>query len=310
MGLICGIKMLLQLATFSAFASAIVANRFILQSLPVFFFVGIRMLCGGLILLTLSLGSKSGHSLKFANFKKNWPFLIGAILFTTFIPTLLKAYGLKYLFASKSAFIGSLDPFVTAIYAYFLLSERLNCRKIIGIITAFFGAVFLCFSTSQVEQSLHAFLIFSLPELAALGHVALSRLGWTLIQILLKKGHYKSIEINAITMFISGILGLIISYGYENLSCIVIKSPIKIAALFVYTVLIGNVIGYSMYGNMLKKHSANFVSLCGFMIPILVSLIAWIFLGEGFSINLVISAVIIFAGVFIFYKDEIKKLKP
>ncbi len=294
------------LVGFAALASAIITNKVILQHLPLVFFVGFRMLCGGLILLALTYRSSS-HRLRFAYLKQDFLPLLGAIIFTNFVPALLKAYGLKNLMVSKAAFIGSLDPFVTALYAYVLLNERLNTRKIIGIGIAFTGALFLCFSHVGIEQTLPSFLIFSLPELAAFGHVALSRYGWTLAQVLLKKDRYSPFELLSITMIGAGVMGLATSMAVDSITDIAMP-PLWLVGLVAYTVLIGNVIGYTMYASFLKKHSAGLVSLAGFSIPIFVTFFGWVFLGETLSTNVIIAAAIMFIGVFIFYQNEVKEL--
>ena len=53
----------------------------------------------------------------------------------------------------------------------------------------------------------------------------------------------------------------------------------------IYTIVIGNVIGYTMYAHFLKRHTATFVSLAGFSVPLYVYLFSNILLGEPLSLN-------------------------
>jgi drug/metabolite transporter (DMT)-like permease len=296
------------LVGFAALASAIIANKIILQYLPLAFFVGIRTLTAGGILLALNFCSSP--RMRLGHIKKDWLTIMIAALFTTCIPSLLKAYGIKHLLASKAAFIGSLDPFLTALYAYFFFHERLNRRKIIGIGLAFIGALVISFTSSPLEQSLHAFSIFSLPELAAFGSVALSRLGWMFVQRLLKMERYTPLEMNALTMLCSGAILLLFSMATETLTLHTLRAPVSILLLLIFSIIAGNVIGYTMYGAFLKHHSANLVSLTGFSVPVFITIIGWVVLGEALTPGILAGALIIGAGVYVFYKEEVKALLP
>ena len=78
-------------------------------------------------------------------------------------------------------------------------------------------------------------------------------------------------------------------------------------ALLAYTIIGGNLIGYTLYSHLLKKHSATFVSLAGFSMPLFVYLLGWFFLGERLYPSFLLAALITFIGLLIFYQDEIKK---
>jgi len=297
--------MFLPIITFLIYSTAVVVNRSILQTFPLFLFVGLRMLLGGLILFSIA-SIKNRNNFKWSYLKHDKYFLAGAIITSMILAPLMKAYSLKYMFAGKSAFLGSLSPFYTAIFAYFLLGEYLTKKKLFGIIVAIFGAIVLCFSSSESEEALKAFLFFSFPELAAIFGVAFKRFGWILKQVLLKNDRYSVNEINSITMIASGIVSLVISGFYENISTDIYNISLNTWGLFAYTMLIGNVLSYTLLGMLFKKYSANFVSIISFLLPIFTALMGMLLLGEVISTNLLISAVVIFIGVYIFYQDEVK----
>ena len=200
---------------FALLASAISVNKIILGTLPPTFFVGLRMLLGGAILY--SLNYRSSHRLKFSYFKQDWLLLLWIAVCTTLIPSILKAFGLQNLISSKAAFIGALDPFVTAIYSYILWREVLSKKKFIGIMLGFIGALVLCFSHTPIEDTFYNLLIFSLPELAAFGAVALGRYGWMCAQVTMKRDRYTPPELNGLMMLISGIIALSASYFIDDI---------------------------------------------------------------------------------------------
>lgn len=292
---------------FALLASAISTNKVILATLPPTFFVGLRMLFGGIVLYLINY--RSSNRMKFSYFKQDIPLLLWISLCTTLIPSILKAFGLQNLVSSKAAFIGALDPFVTAIYSYVLWKETLSLKKIFGILIGFSGALVLCFSHSSTENTFYNFFIFSLPELAALGSVAIGRYGWICAQIAMKKERYSPPELNGLMMLISGVLALIISQFVDTVGFSNIPLTRHFLGLLAYTVIIGNVVAYTMYAQFLKAYSANFVSLAGFSVPIFVTLYGRLFLNEAITSNLIISASLILIGVFIFFSDEKIKAK-
>ncbi len=289
---------------FAAIASAIVVNKMILQQLPLVFYVGLRSLLAGAILYLYA--RRATHRFSREYLRVDLRSLLFVAVLTTLVPSLLKAYAIKYMFASKAALIGSLDPFMTAFYAYVLFHERLTKRKLLGILIAFAGAMALCLSASPVEPSLHAFLCFSLPELAAFGAVALSRLGWLVAQRLLKQERYSPIELNAVTMMFSGLMGLTIAAFLEDgISYTALAHP-ALLGLIAYSVLVGNVFGFTSYGYALKRYSASFASLLGFSTPVFITIFSWLLLSERLTLPVALSGCIIFAGVYVFYREELR----
>lgn len=286
-------------------ASAFSANKVLLGWLPPTFFVGIRMLCAGLIMVLWNY--RKSHRLKFGYFKKDLLTICGIALFTTYFPSLLKSHGLKWLPSSKAAMIGSCDPFVTAMYAYFLWKERLSFIQFIGITLGFLGVMLLMTGGSLPEQSLHAWLIFSWPELAAFGAVVVGRYGWILVRSLLKKERYKPTEINGLSMLVSGVLALVTSFFIDPISSITIPSVSTFLFFFAYTIVAGNIFGYGLFAYCIKHYRLTFVSLAGFSIPLFVTLIGWAFLGEQLSLLFAASAAIIFSGLLLFNWDKLRK---
>ncbi len=289
---------------FAAIASAIVVNKMVLQELPLVFYVGFRSFLAGSILYLYA--RRATHRFSREYLRVDLRALVFVAFLTTLIPTLLKAFAIKYMLVTKAALIGSLDPFMTALYAYVLFNEKLTRRKILGVLIAFAGALGLCLSSSPIEHSLHVFLCFSLPELAAFGAVALGRLGWLVAQRLLKQERYSPVELNAVTMILSGLMGLTIAAFLEDgVSYAALAHP-GLWGLIAYSVLIGNVFGFTSYGYALKRYSANFASLLGFSTPIFITIFGWLLLSERLTLPVALSGFVIFTGVYLFYREEIR----
>lgn len=277
---------------FGLMASAISANKVILYALKPEFLTGIRMTGGGLI-LGIYAYLRVRHHIRWSQIKNYLPLLLVVALFTAYFPSNLKAYALANMPSSKMAFFGTLDPFVTALYSYVVYKEKLSMRRIAGIILGFIGMLVLVMGSSPLEEQLKAFSVFSYPELAAFWAIVLSRFGWIQAQQLLKKDILNPIQINVIIMLIGGLVSLATAF-LRNQTTIkpLLETPLALfnvypfvylssSALLLfflsYTSIIGNVFGYTLYAHSLKRHSAVFIALASFSIPLFVSFLVGCF---------------------------------
>ena len=291
---------------FALLASAIISNKIALQFIAPTFLVALRMLCAGVLLIGFAW--RKSHRLHWGYLKQDAVTILTISFFTTLFPSLLKAYALKNMFSSKAAFLGSLDPFVTAMYAYVLWHEKLSFQKLVGIGVGFIGTMMVLFMISPNEQTLMAGSVFSYPELAALGAMAIGRLGWILVQKLLKKDRYSVPEINGVTMLVSGLGSLALAIYWQEVSLSQLSfSHYKLLVALAWTIIVGNVFGYSLYAHALRVHSATFVALTGFSVPIFVYLFGWLILGEPLSAYFMCATFVTFIGLLIFYHAEIVK---
>ncbi len=303
--------MLIFLA-FSLLASAITANKIILYALNAQFLVGIRMTLGA-ALLALFLYLRTRKLFDWSRVASFFSLILVIALFTTYFPSNLKAYALTRMPSSKMAFFGTLDPFITALYSFFWFKERLTKKQWLGILLGFVGMMVLIYGSTQQEETF--FSIVSYPECAAFFAIVLSRFGWIQAQQLLKKELFSPVQLNILLMSISGIGSLVAAYllGVTTIGTlpelpIVTLLPFEPSTqlgLFVaWTVIIGNVLGYTLFGYALKRHSTTFIPLAGFTIPLLVQFFGWLFLAESLSLSFFIACGITFIGVLLFYLEE------
>lgn len=293
--------MTLVFFTFFLFAAGIFTNKQILDYWPPTFFVGFRMFVAGSMLLIYNLHKR--QSWKFL--KEDWPWLLVITCTTTLFPAIFKSYGLAHLSAGHVAILGSIDPFITAIYSYFIWSEKLTWKKALGITLGMIGAIVPINMSCITMQS----LCNVIPQLAVLSSVTLSRLGWILVSILLRRDRYTPTQLNSIMMLSSGILALITSWSFETGS-LSVASKISIwhfAGLLVFTIIIGNIFAYNLYAYILKHTNATLVSLAGVSIPFFVRTFEWIFKGIPLDFNFLIAIILLFIGLFFFYYDDLKK---
>jgi drug/metabolite transporter (DMT)-like permease len=311
--------MVLLFLAYLCLATAISTNKVILFALSPELLVGIRMVVAAVFLVAYSVLAKH-ERVTWPHLKNYGPTLIVVAFFTTFFPSNLKAYALAHMPSSKMAFFGTLDPFVAACYSYLVYGERLTVRKWLGIGLGFVGMLVLIFSTSPLEEQLKAFSVVSYPELAAFWAIVLSRLGWISAQQLLKKDIVSPVQLNTMTMGIGGVLSLsaafirqqttITSLALAPLTLLatwpfnLVSPEGQLAGFLSYTIIVGNMIGYTLYASMLKRYSVTFIALTSFSIPLMVHALGWLFLNEQLSASFMVACLITFSGLVLFFLEE------
>ncbi len=287
-------------AGYAFFASAISVNKLILFSLPPALFVALRMLCSGLVLLIFHRKTTKKEKVR-ADMRDL--LLIAAL--TTFIPSCLKAFGMQSLNSSHATLLGSLDPFVTAIYAYFLWGETINVKQASGMIIAFLGILYLITITNPTTTLSARWL--SLPELATLTSMIISRYGWIRAQRILKSERYSPSQLNGILMTMSGIYALALSGLLEPWTHIQWPTTYQFYGVLTYAIFVGNILGYSIYGALLKKYPITLLSLCGLSVPLFVHLFGPLIVGEALSANFFIALILVVCGTWFFITGSSRK---
>jgi len=285
---------------FALFASAITVNKLILYDIPPVAFVGIRMLLAG-ILLSIYQAYVGSIRMRWSHIKQHIFFLISIALATTYISSVLKAYGLKHLLSSKVALIGSLDPFITALYSYIIWRQRLKWQHIIGMLLGFSGVIVMLIIT-RYEEMQAQWWFFSQAELAALGSICITRLGWLGVQRFVRDNVYTPAEINTLVMLIGGSCALLTAAMTGELSRVMDAFSSRTALRLCYTVFVGNVVAYTGYAHLLKRHPVTLVSLSGLLIPLFVHLYGPIILDESLSGSFFISLTLVGIALWIFNK--------
>ena len=111
--------------------------------------------------------------------------------------------------------------------------------------------------------------------------------------------------INGLTMTFGGFLALITSFFVEKNICI--TNSAAFAGYLALVILISNIICHNLYGYLLRRYTATFLSFAGFLTPLFAAFYGWLFLHETITAEYYLSAVIVFIGLFVFYYEEVKK---
>lgn len=291
---------------YAAWSSIFSLGKMALENSPPIFLTGFRMFFAGLILLGW-LFIKNRRSLKIE--KKQILPILALSVFSIYLTNILEFWGLQHLTAAKTCFIYSLSPFFAAIFSYIHFGEKMNKKKFFGMLIGFAGFIPVLRLQTGDEELLKAFSFFSWPELAIMGAALFSVYGWVLLRIIVKKHTLSPMYANGYSMLIGGSIAFFHSFFVDN------WNPIPVATGYmtpfivgiVTMILISNILCYNLYGFMLKKYTATFLSFMGLLSPIFASLNSWILLGEAPSWQILLSTSVVSLGLFIVYQAELKQ---
>lgn len=301
--------MLLVAFLYMIIASTFTLGKLALQYMNPIFFIGVRMIVGGILLLAYLYFFRRSY-LKFE--KKYILDFIAIILFHIFFAFVSEFWALQRLSSSKVCLFYNLSPFITAIFSFFWFSERMTIKKIIGLLIGFFGFLPIVVFGNGLDNISNVIWFFSWPELSMLFSVICSSFGWILVRKLVNNG-YSVLMINGVGMLGGGILSFLTSLFIEGSPSIKSVSDNCTIDLFfalsyaILIILLANVVFYNLYGLLLKRYTATFLSFAGFLTPFFAAFYGWIFIGEQVGLSFFLTILFVFAGLYIFYQEELSQ---
>lgn len=304
----------------------LMASTFTLAKTAVYYmqpvyFIAFRMILAGMILL--------GYLYLF-NREKKYIFRNDALLFAQIIifhiycAYVLEFWAMRYVSSSKACLLYNLSPFITALFCYLLYNQRLSYQKWLAMIIGFCAMFPILMAHNAQEQSLFSIGFLSLAEIALLFAVASAAYGWLVMKQLMDRG-YTPVMINGIGMLGGGFLALMTAFYSEGLQPFIwVQTPAdRIGKLLVphlgvtqtaiimglacmaSLIIIANIIGYNLYGYLLRHYSPTFLSFAGFITPFFASIFGLFFLGEPLSIAFIVSFSLTVLSLYLFYRNEI-----
>lgn len=287
---------------YALFASVFTISKQGLEHTQPFFLIGSRMMLAGLILLA------------FVTFIQKKPFkftksslwkLFFLSLFNIYLANAFEFWGLKYLTSFKTCFIYSLSPFVSALLSYFVFSETLGWKKWGGLILAFFGFIPILLSHTSSEEAAGSLLFLSWAEISVMLAAICSVYGWILLRQLVKEEGFSPLMANGLSMLVGGFFALCNSFLVETWDPFPFDNGQAFLTSALALIVVSNLICYNLYGWLLKRYSATFLSLAGFTVPLFSALMGWYFLGEEITWHFYVSSVIVFFGLSLFNQEEL-----
>jgi drug/metabolite transporter (DMT)-like permease len=292
--------------TFFIWSTTFTIGKSTLEYCPPLFLTSFRMILAGVLLLSFLFFFKR----KEFSIKKHQLFpLILLGITSVYLANAFEFWGLQYLSAAKACFIYSLSPFLSALFSYFQFKEKMTRKKMLGLLIGFVGFLPVLFSQSGAEELIGGLGVLSWPELALIGATVTSVYGWILLRKLGKdEGGMSPLMSNGTSMMIGGCFALVHSMLVENWNPLPVQAanvaPFMQGVLLM--IVISNLLCYNLYGWLLKKFTATFLSFAGLMTPLFAAFFGWLVLGETVSWTFFLSMGILFFGLWLVYAEELK----
>ena len=132
--------------------------------------------------------------------------------------------------------------------------------------------------------------------------------GWILLKQLVNDNQLSPLTANGTSMLLGGVFALAHSFFVEEWS----PFPVTDYSLFLectlLLIIISNIICYNLYGALLKRYSATFLSFAGFTTPLFTALFGWMILGEVVTWPFFLSFLIVLLGLLKFEQGELRSL--
>lgn len=108
-------------------------------------------------------------------------------------------------------------------------------------------------------------------------------------------------------MLVGGLLATIHSYLTEAWNPIPVTETLPFLQGAIALMIVSNFVAYNLYGHLLKRFTATFISFAGFTTPIFTALFGVLFLQETITWPFALSSCIVFVGLFLFNQEELKE---
>jgi len=292
--------MIFLLFVFFIISSAFLVNKYIALSLCPSLFVAIRMGISGLLLALLYC--RNSQTFKYA--KEHMMMILIITFFTTFVPSLCRAYALQYISASRAAFWGTFEPFIAVFWTYILYQNTINRNQFLGCLLSVLGAIF--FIIMNAKEGLFYGALLCAADLSQLSSHLISRFGWIQAQSFLQKNILSPQQLNAFSFMISGFFSLCLFlfqlYNSQQGGLSLCSFDYKFTGCLLYTIIIGNMVAYTLYAYAIKQEPVAYVAIAGLSMPLYVHFLSAYFFKEPLSFSFFISLSFIAIALFIFQK--------
>ena len=190
----------------------------------------------------------------------------------------------------------NIQPFLAAVVAYFVLSEKLSKTVIVGLILGFVGV-----------------LVIALPNLAlgkntdyiiGVGYILLGAFGTAFGNVLMKKyaNQYNPLILTAGQLLLGSLILFLASFGIER------WQPINWNPSFIWSLLIlaipGTSLAVAIWIYLLKSVSVTRLNVFTFVTPAFGLSIGLVFFNETISLMDVLGIAVIFCGLYFIVRSD------
>lgn len=299
--------MFLVIILYAVFAAMTFINTSLMSSDPYPVLVGmLRAFGSGLIVLSfVRLFSKQKiTSLKLSSQQWYWLMAYGILIHGLGMCGF--SYGAMYASPITICFLYASAPFLTAILLYFHSGTVLSHAKILGLLVGLMGLIPILSKNTTTDLEVAVSGNQWLGNIIVLVSMIFFCWGWILFKKLIESSSYSVQMLNGIAMIIGGILSLVfvvMVYGNQVFEITFSENFLYLMTLF----LMSSLLTYSLYAYLLQHFSPTFISFAGFLEPAFALLYGVLWFEYTIRIIDIVSFLILFWGLYIFYRQELGK---
>jgi RarD protein len=271
--------------------TSFIATKYLLVELNPETIISMRLILAIALLLVIALFQKRDFSI---NLKSHAYILILAMIAVFHL--WIQVTGLKYTTASNTGWIIGTAPIFMAVLGLIFFKEKLNILKILGIIIATFGLLLLVGKGNPTNID----LIKNKGDLLVLS----SAFTWGIYSMVNKKISLNYSPLMTILYLFIMMAIIIVPLTVNNTS---IRSVVHLSGIgwlsILFLGLLCSGISYVIWAYALREMESAKVGAFLYFEPFITVLAAWIFLSENITLLMILSGLIITAGVFLVNKD-------
>jgi drug/metabolite transporter (DMT)-like permease len=255
-----------------------------LDGAPPFTAAGLRFVLAALVIFAILLSRRIRLPRSKAFFRLT--LCLGA--FQTTIPYALVYWGEQHLTSGLTALLFSTMPLMVALMARAFLGDPLSVWKLGGIAVGTAG-VYMIFADSVSLGSPGS--VYGV--IAVLGSAFFASLSSIVVKKYSKS--YQPFAAISLPHAYAGVILLLVGALAEG------ESPLRWDAMthttIVYLAVFGSVVAFALYFWIIKHIDVTVLSYQTFIIPVLASVLGWIFLRETVTINTAIGGLLVLGGI-------------
>lgn len=268
-----------------------VVSKVVLNVVPPLELVWLRYLVA---LVTLAfVGIVTGQSWRIKG--KHIPLILFIGFIGYFISIWAQFVGTKLSTAQMGAVITSATPAFMAIFAHFLLGERVTFRKAASVCLATIGMLFVV-GIGSIDRS------FQLGGLA----LVVAALSWALMSVLVKKvpKEYPQLVITTYAILAATIAMTPLAINQINPAELYLLLQPTVMWGILYIGMAATAGAFLFWNKGLQMVDASRGGIYFFFQPLVGTLLGWLFLGEQVGLGFCVGALMILAGVLLVIKGE------
>ncbi len=271
--------------------SSFIATKYLLDELTPETIISMRLILAIILLTAIALTQRKDFSI---NFKSHlFIFILAAI---SVFHLWIQITGLKFTTASNTGWIIGTAPIFIALMGFIFFKEKLTITKIGGIIIATFGLLLLVGNGDPTKIN----LIKDKGDLLVL----LSSFTWGVYSMINKKISltYSPLMTILYLFILMAIIIIPFSINESSIKSIIHLSQVGwISILFLGLLCSG--VSYVIWSYSLREMESAKVGAYLYLEPFVTVFSAWLFLKENITLLMMLSGLIIIAGVFLVNKN-------